>query len=252
MREPGPAPLLGWHVERLQPDGGMVRLNTARVEAGLFDPPATIYRIDDPAVAAIAGDILTYRLVTIDPELNEWPSPFTTCQVEPSAPPVALKRTKTAPAQSVRTVRSVAPAAPGARMRIMIAEDGLYRLTAAQIAQMLAGFTEDQARQAIAQAQLALSCGGESVAWRGEPGGAGLFFFGQAYRDTYADRNVYFLEPGTGLAMGSANRATAAVAHDPWFWETARAEQNLFFRPHVPGSADDDYFIWAGKQLTSP
>ena len=46
MREPGPAPLLGWHVERLQPDGGMVRLNTARVEAGLFDPPATIYRIE--------------------------------------------------------------------------------------------------------------------------------------------------------------------------------------------------------------
>ncbi len=39
------------------------------------------------------------------------------------------------------------------------------------------------------------------MAWRAEESGAALLFFGQAYRNIYTDRNVYWLEPGSGLAM---------------------------------------------------
>jgi hypothetical protein len=74
---------------------------------------------------------------------------------------------------------------------------------------------------------------GTEVAWRGEAGGGTLVFFGQAYQDIYATQNIYWLRPGPGLAMGAADRSTAAVAADPWFWETAVAEKDLYYVPYA-------------------
>ena len=251
-RPPGPVPVLGWHVERQLPGGGALRLTATRVAAGLFDSPATVYRFQDAGASARAGDRVAYRLVAVDPELREWPGDFAeqtvlAAEAAPSAAPAETSRSKAAP------VRLAAAAATiGSRVRIVVTNDGLYRLSAASIAAVLQGYSEAQVAAAIAQTNLALSCGGEPVAWRGEAGGGALLFFGQAYRDPYADQNVYWLAPGAGLAMEAAVRTTAAVAAAPWFWETAHAERDLYFTPYVPGAAEDDYFVWAGQQLSSP
>lgn len=251
-REAGPPWLLGWHVERQLPDGGVLRVTSGRVEVGLFDPPAFAYRFHDATVQAREGDALTYRLVMVDPELREWPSAFVPIRVGPVAeafPPAAPEplRMKAAPVR-----RDAPPSTVGARVRIAVTNDGLVRLTAGEIAAVLEGLAEPQVAQWIAQTNLALTCGGESVAWRAEAGGGALLFFGQDYRDTYADQNVYWLDPGPGLAMGFSSRATGLVAADPWFWETARAESNLHFMTYVPGGLDDDYWIWDFRQLISP
>ena len=245
-RSAGPVESLGWHVERQWPGGEGVRLTGARVEAGLFDPPGMVYRFHDAATAARAGDEVRYRLVEVDPELREGISPFEVLVVE--ATPESAAEKSPARMQPSATVSATI----GHRVRIAVTNEGLVRLAASNIAAVLQGYDVAQVTQAIAQTQFALSCGGEPVAWRAEPGGGGLLFYGQPYRDTYTDRNVYWLEPGAGLAMGQTNRATAAVAGDPWFWETARAEQNLYFMPYLPGGVEDDYFIWAGQQLVSP
>jgi hypothetical protein len=152
----------------------------------------------------------------------------------------------------VPVTRALVTAGSGSRLRIRVTTDGLYRLTAGEIAAVLDGYNEAQVAQAITQNGLALSCGGESVAWQAEAGGAALRFFGQAYRNTYVDHNVYWLEAGSGLAMTSEDRSTGSVASDSWFWETARAEQDLYFMPYLPGGVEDDYFAWAGRNLTSP
>jgi hypothetical protein len=249
-REAGPSQLLGWQVERQLPGGDVLRVTDRRVEAGLFDPPSTVYRIHDASVLARSGDFLSYRLVLVDLGLREWPVVFASYAVEAETPlPLASKLPqKTA----VPVPRDAGPSTPGSRLRILVTNDGLYRLTAGQVAAGLAGYDEEQVARSIAQTNLALSCGGEPVAWRAEEGGAALLFFGQAYRDAYADRNVYFLAPGNGLSMGAADCATPAVAPDPWFWETAHAENDIYFTPLAPGGVEDDYFMWEGVQLTSP
>ena len=250
-RNAGPPGGPGWHVERQRPGGGALRVTDERVDAGLFDAPSCVYRFHDASVSARAGDVVSYRLVTVDPELREWPAPFESYVVEavPEAAPPARATSRMSPEIPSP---AVAKSSAGSRVRIVVTNDGLVRLTASQIAAALAGFDEAQVAQAIAQTNLALSCGGAPVAWRGEAAGAALLFFGQAYRDTYTDRNVYWLQPGPGLAMAFSNRATASVAADPWFWETARAEQNLYFMPYAPGGVEDDYFVWTGRQLTAP
>ena len=250
-RAAGPPGGPGWHVERQQPGGGALRVTDERVDAGLFDAPSYVYRFRDASVSARAGDVVSYRLVTVDPELREWPAPFESYVVEAvpeDAPPARATSRMSREIASPAVAKSTA----GNRVRIAVTNDGLVRLTASQIAAALAGSDEAQVAQAIAQTNLALSCGGEPVAWRGEPAGAALIFFGQAYRDTYTDRNVYWLQPGAGLAMAFSNRATASVAADPWYRETARAEQNLYFMPYAPGGVEDDYFVWTGRQLTAP
>jgi hypothetical protein len=252
MREGEPGQFLGWHVERQLADGGAVRVTDKRVDAGLLDSPTAIYRIHDAGAPARAGNSISYRLVAVDPELREWPTAFETYVVEAETAESKTAATKTPRLKSVPARRDLSPASVGARLRIVVTNDGLYRITAGQIAAALAGTTEAQIMQAIVQNTLALSCGGEAVAWRADASGRALYFFGQAYRDTYTDRNVYFLAPGPGLAMTFSDRGTTAVASDPWFWETVRAEQDLYFIPYLPGGVQDDYFMWTGQQITAP
>jgi hypothetical protein len=250
-RDAGPAVLLGWHVERQEPDGRVVRVNSTRVAAGLLDEPSAVYQVRDEALPARIGETATYRLVVVDPELREWPTAFDRYVVESgpvAVPPPAPKADRSRPAPG----KQVVLAGTGTRLRITVAGDGIYRVTAKQIAASLTGYDEARAAQAIAQGQFALSCGGSTVAWRAEAGGTALQFFGQAYRDTYVHGNVYFLAPGAGLAMERINRDTAAVAGDPWFWDTARAEQNVSFSPCIPGGVEDDYFVWTGMQVVQP
>jgi Peptidase family C25 len=249
VREPGPARVLGWHIERQLPGGRGLRLTTELVEADLFDSPSRIYRVEDRTASARAGDSVSYRVITIDLELQDWVSDFMPLSVEPAVPPAA-RVLKTA--SSVPVPRAMSSSGVGPRVRIVLKEDGLYRLTAAEIAAVLAGYTESQVVTAMAQTNLALTCGGEPVSWRSEAGGAALLFVGQAYRSTYTDRNVYWLEAGPGLGLATDDRTTASVAADPWYWETVRMEENLHYMPYLPGGVADDYFVWDGQQVTVP
>ncbi len=251
-REAGPAMMAGWHLERQNPNGSVVRVSERMVEPGLFDEPASLYRARDFSATAMPGTFLSYRLVVVDAELHERPSAFAAYEVAAEAAEVLAPSGGRALKESaLPELPAPAAAGPGSRVRIVVTNDGLYRLTAAQIAGALAGYDTNQAAAAIAQTNFSLTCGGESVAWLAETNGTALLFFGQAYRDVYADRNVYFLAPGPGVAMGFTNRATAAVAADPWFWETVRVEKNVYFLYYVAGGTEDDYFIWDGKMLTS-
>ena len=251
-REAGPPWSLGWHVEKQSPAGGILRVTTEWVEAGLFDSPATVYRFHDAAALARVGDTMTYRLVVVDPEQQEWPGDWAALTVElPGASPAEAAAKALIP-RSVPVRRDVQPPTVGSRVRIEVASDGLYRLTAAQIAAVLHGWDEQQVAQAIAHTNFSLSCSGEPVAWEGEVGGAALRFYGLAYRDTYVARNVYWLEPGAGRAIAVENHGGVGPVADAWFWDTIHLEKNLEYVPYVPGEAGDDYYIWTGQNVTAP
>lgn len=248
-RAAGPPYLLGWHVERQLSDGRFLRVTDVRVEAGMFDPPSAVYRVRDAACPARAGDSVSYRLVTVDPELREWPSALADCRVEsediqpmlePFPPPLVNVRTERPPAKSLT----------GTQVRIVVTNEGLVRLTSSQIAAVLRGYDSGMVEQALAQTNLALSCGGQPVAWRAGGGGRNLLFFGQAYRDIYTERNVYWLTIGRGQTMAVSNRTTPMVVGDAWFWETVREEWNPNYDRYLPGDAQDDYYVWTGWQLS--
>ena len=239
--------LLGWHVEAQRPDGEVVRLTKERVEAELFDSPSRVYRFHDADSSAWAGKRVSYRVVRVDPENREWASGFSSVEVEAKEKMAKAVVPESSPAKEVSRKADV-----GTRVRMSITNDGLYRVTAAQLAAVLQGSSTALVSQAIAQTNFVLTCGGSNVAWRAEEGGAAILFFGQAYRDVYTDRNVYWLDPGPGLGMISTDGTTASVAENPWFWETARMERNLNFSDYLPGGAEDDYFVWTGRQLTTP
>jgi len=79
--------VLGWHLERCLPDGRILRLTDSRVEADLFASPSHIYRVPDSSISIQVGDVLSYRLVSIDPELQEQASSFELYPVERELPP---------------------------------------------------------------------------------------------------------------------------------------------------------------------
>ncbi len=245
-REGEPPWLLGWHVEKQGPDGSVVRLTEKWVEAGLFDSPAWVYRFHDADSAAQVGERVSYRVVRVDPENREWASDFLFVEVEAKEEESRTVVMESPPAKAASRKATV-----GTRVRMAITNDGLFRVTAAQLAAVLQGSSTTAVSQAISQTNYSLTCGGSNVAWRAEAGGAAILFFGQAYRDVYTDRNVYWLDSGPGVAMSSSNGATAGVAENPWFWETTRMEKDLNFSDYLPGDAEDDYFVWTGRQLTS-
>ena len=247
-RDEGPPWIAGWHVERREPDGSVVRVTAERVRPGLFDSPAAAYRVHDRSSQKRAGDVAWYRLVAIDDELREWPGEFSSIEVEWALP----EEEETFGADTDAPKLSTAGTTTGTRVRLVVTNDGIHRVTSAQIAAALDGYSEAQVEHAIAQAQLAMSTGGEPVAWRAEEDGKAILFFGEVRRDTYDRRGIYWIEPGQGLSMAEENRATDDVAADPWFLETVRIEENLHFMPYLTGGTEDDYWVWAGQQVTDP
>ena len=244
-RGSGPPWLLGWHVEKQLPNGQVIRLTEERVDLGLFDSPASVYRFHDADSTARLGERVCYRLVVVDPENREIASDFFPLEVEAEDIPLSPIQVSTVSSKKLASTM-------GTRVRMAITNEGLFRVTAAQLAAVLQGSSTTVVSQAIAQTNFSLTCGGSNVAWRAEAGGAAILFFGQAYRDLYTDRNVYWLDMGPGVAMNSSNGATASVATDPWFWETVRAEKNMYFLEYLPGDVEDDYWVWTGRQITAP
>ncbi len=245
-----PTAMVGWHVERQDSNGAVTRLTTTWVSSRLFALPGDAYSFADTSAAAQVGDERTYRLITVDPEGQEWPGQFRTLPVSPRRPDEPPEE---APPTRVKTAiqRQALPVVPGNRIRLTVTNDGVYRVSATDIAHLLLGSTETDVAAAIQNGGFALSCNGSNVAWVGETDGSALRFVGERFADSYSLENVYWLEWGGGTTMTVRDQSTAAVAVDPWFWETQHSEPQNHYQPQLPGGVEDDYFVWDGRSLTS-
>lgn len=114
-----PFQLLGWYVDRQLPDGGVLRVTTERVDPGLFDSPASVYRIHDASAGARAGDSVVYRLVSVDPKLREMPAAFASFVVEAftaTSEPVLSRLLPAIPGPAPHGRGAVAPMPPDGRL----------------------------------------------------------------------------------------------------------------------------------------
>lgn len=152
-------------------------------------------------------------------------------------------------------------------LKLIVAEDGLVRVTTADLQQ--AGWNV----QTVDPRTFSLSSQGRAVALRLQDGGDGRLdpgdfveFYGQRFRGTqmeekYTDDNVYWLAAGgsAGPRMGVVD-ATPGSAPEapPSFWTTHHAEENHhWFTHNVLGWPTQDTWWWTsmltyGSRSTTP
>ncbi len=160
--------------------------------------------------------------------------------------------------QRVMRPAAKALARPGlARMNgahLSIRETGLYSVSAADLAAWL-GTTQETAAQMIAEARIALSRGGQAVAWYPDLAGKtaqGLFFYGEATDSIYSAANVYRLQgDAKGLLMQTVPVGTGAAAGGT-FPETLHAEVDGFPATVISPDPESDYWFWEYLQGDDP
>ncbi|WP_372846586.1 C25 family cysteine peptidase [Pontiella sp.] len=169
------------------------------------------YWLTDPN--AQVGDSVSYRLDMIsshgESQLASWAG---TIEVEEEAPaPVRMAATVTAQTTlsvserkcwigNVDRVKAWTNAVPADRIRFSLTEEGIYKVTAQEIADA-GGWDFETVTNALATTNFAMSCQGEDVAWH--PLDDGLIFYGVESESRWAPENVYWIEFGPGLNMAS-------------------------------------------------
>ncbi len=132
----------------------------------------------------------------------------------------------------------------GRRLRISIARDGLYFLSASEISRLL-GMQLLEVGHALQSMQFTLTSQGKNIAYLPAADSSGLYFFGQAMTGVYTKENVYWLYNGPGLAM-TALRAAAPgpVSQEITFGDTVHVERDLIAVPALFSDPNADYWFW--------
>lgn len=150
----------------------------------------------------------------------------------------------------------VAPAAPDApragvaetRWQVIVAADGLYRVTYAQLLAAnvpLAGLDPRTLRLTDHGSEVAIQVEGETDGSFG-PGDA-LVFYGRAGQGRWTRRRVYWLSWGAGPGLRMARRGGAPVSGYPEvasFRDELRVEKNSEYLSSRPSGADSDRWYW--------
>ncbi len=144
-------------------------------------------------------------------------------------------------------------------VHLSVRETGLYYVPAAGVAAWL-GVTPDKAGKLIAEGKLALSRGGQAVAWYPDlvpkPGkdkeALGLFFYGEAPSGIYSAANVYRLQgDAKGLLMQTVSVGPGAVSSGT-FPETLHTERDAFPATVITPDPESDYWFWEYLQGGDP
>jgi hypothetical protein len=158
----------------------------------------------------------------------------------------ARRHGRTKSGSTVRRVPGDSPtrAERPAVVKVGVAETGLYRISATEIA---AALDESVAsvETRIGQHKLALSTGGQPVGWLAETDARGLRFFGQAPKSAFAGERIYMLTKGRGVAIEMADATPPPpVSTDGFFIDRISFEDDLLMRPFNVVDEADDFWFW--------
>ncbi len=130
------------------------------------------------------------------------------------------------------------------RARVTVKGRGLFYVTAGQVATTL-GVSESLAASLINGHNLKLTTLGRDVAWLADNSGAGLFFFNDGRETQYSDKNVFYIERGSGLAMDTVSGGNAGPAPDgQTYAETLRFTAGKYFLPSQDKDRLADDWMW--------
>ncbi len=128
--------------------------------------------------------------------------------------------------------------------KIAVRENGLYYLSASEIAS-LTGTTTTKIQGMINNNQLLLTNQGQNVAYLSSSDNSGIYFYGQGIDSIYTRENIYWLEKGRGLQM----EVITGTGPDPsiggeTFTETFHFEEDHWAATALFDDPQSDYWLW--------
>ena len=134
---------------------------------------------------------------------------------------------------------------PNTAIRILVKQDGLYTVSADQIAAALA-VTSQTAQRWINTGMVRLQQSGQPVAWQADSSSTRLYFYGQAIQgvdSVYTPYNVYWLDHNRGVTMkvlrGKGPTPTTSALP---FQSSIHVEQNNYAFPYLVTDPDADFW----------
>ena len=134
-----------------------------------------------------------------------------------------------------------------ARARVEIADTGLVRVPAADLASAW-GMSLADTEKAIRQGRVRLTGRGRELGWHPTAAGDGVLFYGEGLDSLFTRFNVYVLEADRGPEMPTVRLAGNPPGATPGgsFFTSRHFEEDLLPRPVVARSPLEDYWFWAG------
>ncbi|MDS4025914.1 MAG: C25 family cysteine peptidase [Candidatus Contendobacter sp.] len=263
---------VGFNLFREDPVSGKFFQVNTRLLPGLFTAPqGGVYHYPDLTVAS-AGTY-TYRLQEVEANgtLRDY-GPFTvtvtastnqqqamraiqaqTLAAETLADADGYERAahalngRTVTSSAAQTMAASQTSTPNTAIRILVKQDGLYTVSADQIAAALA-VTSQTAQSWINTGMVRLQQGGQPVAWQADSSGARLYFYGQAIQgvdSVYTPYNVYWLDHSSGVTMNVlSGKGPAPTTSALPFQSSIHVEQNLKPVPSLLTDPDADFWFW--------
>jgi uncharacterized repeat protein (TIGR01451 family) len=258
---------LGFYLQRLDEKTGKYKtVNKKLIPAFLFNASGGWYQVEDQS--AKTDQSYTYRLEEVEilgtrNTYGPW-EVYTGMLVSADSSDVEYSSVKSISGfeRSPRQISDIGKARLASKMtsklqnfvkklsrkgnqaKITVAEDGLYYVSAENIAEVL-DMKFWYVQWLIKKNGFSLQCQGEKVAVMPEADNNGLYFYGQSISTRYADENVYWLSTGKSSVMktvkGSPNKSGAAPA---WFTETIHAEEDHYGLTSIFNDPTVDFWMW--------
>lgn len=164
-------------------------------------------------------------------------------QAAKPAPPRTLLR-REARSAAISAATADRDARTGYTAKISISDDGIYFISADDIAQTM-NLPRGAIDWLIAAGKFSLQNKGRPVATLTAADGDGLYFYGQKAASPYTDSNIYWLAIANGTKMQTlASAPTAPAVDERYFLQTVRAEQSRYAAVTLFDDPQADFWMW--------
>jgi len=238
---------LGFNVYKVKKTGGIIkRINAKLIPGSMKTPVGEVYRLKDPE--GKPGDL--YWLDNDGSVQGRGPVEAKDGVVAPLVKrfdPVAIRKASLEKRRLVKTpgvITSALTSGECSGLRIGVAENGLYRVS---VADLTAAGLEIEG---LSASELSITNEGMPVPFSASSTGAlagsdWIEFYGQERDSPLSATSVYMLTKDADFHAGlnqSASQPISDGAYAPWYQSNVRYEQNKLY---ALTPAIDDYFYWA-------
>jgi hypothetical protein len=237
----------GWYVERETSGGDWTRVSGYLPAIGSVLSGGVYRWVDE---SAVPGDAYRYRVVEVETSGNErfsdshavvFPATSSKRLLASTGSFDAEVKSSRAIAARSTTSATVTPSTQSGgvveAVKVGVREDGLYVVTAANIASVL-GMSEE----AVLASPIRVEHLGVTMPSLRESGD--VLFYGAAYETMYTDLNVYRIVVGAGLDIADVAVSPASGAAASSFTAQVDVERQLVVRPDLFASAESDIWLW--------
>ena len=155
----------------------------------------------------------------------------------------ASKERRNALKKQRESIHALAATRSGTMIKIPIRSEGLYYISAEEIAGLL-GISIADAADKIRTNRFRVANRGTTLTSTPDEANSGIYFYAQGIDSLYTKDNIYWLTENSGLAMQAAAGEISPPAAPGAFPEVIHAEDETFMAPSLFTDSATDYWFW--------